>query len=129
MHPRDRRCPAGGGSLPLLVTIAQKREDILYLVREFLAKAGINSRVDTAKFWPNINRKLVGKLCLAGKHAESFLIGVLPYIVVKKVHAQDVLRFRKLYPPMLPNTPARKLLLREGLKRGMDGRIVPKSDA
>ena len=84
------------------IEIGQSRARGLYLLQEisaFLQSYGIASAVK-----PKVNRTAsLGKLpmyvlCIQ-KDALVFLRHVLPYVRIKRSEAQDVLRFRTMYPP------------------------------
>jgi hypothetical protein len=71
---------------------------VLEEIRSFIAQSGIQSKVHhrSARY---ANRLPVHVLYTGSVHAEKFLANVFPYLRVKKTHAQDVLRIRKMFPP------------------------------
>lgn len=92
--------PLGVSSLNVgIVQAGDTGLELLERIVSFLEEQGIRSRIDRSrKLEPN--RKKVYKLYLSAKNAERFLRRVLPYIHIKKVVSQDVLRYRTLYPGM-----------------------------
>jgi len=75
------------------ISITQKRNKVLYDIQKFLFGNDLQSHVYTTKSTG------VSRLCIS-KTADTvrFLEGIFPYLIVKKVEAQDMLRNCKLYP-------------------------------
>lgn len=54
-------------------------------------------------------------LCIKQKSAIAFLSSIQPWLLTeKKTVAQDIIRFRKIWPPMPPGSRGHTLLSREG---------------
>lgn len=66
-------------------------------IKEFLASNGIDSGIDRKEIKGG-NYQLAYSLRVRKReHVDAFLRGVLPYLRIKKVKAQDNLRFSTLY--------------------------------
>ena len=89
------------GRTIIRVQITQAGEVGLVVLREiadFLAEHGVKSSIRHAK--PIAGRKEVYILYTQATHAVEFLKAVMPYLRVKKVVSQDVVRWRRLFPGM-----------------------------
>jgi hypothetical protein len=93
------------------ITQAGKRgEKVLNEIREFLSLEGIYSIVKLTRrkggTWQECYELLIDRRVDALK----FLSSMYPYLHVKKVEAQDHLRFHKIFPPLRYN----RMLMSEG---------------
>lgn len=87
----------------LTLTQADKRS--LEEIQVFLRQAGINAGLGRARPIALPNHKDVYVLWVTSRAAVTALLRkVLPYLLVKKVLVQDVLRFWTLYPDLRPYT-------------------------
>lgn len=101
-------CLANRGSNCWRARLHQSKTDVLYRMRDFLLLEGINSYVMVVSKQEKIgNTKYIRNGTVSAlnirTHRENlikFLRLILPYLVVKKVLVQDVLRFLKLYPKL-----------------------------
>ena len=85
------------------VTMTQTNEVVLRKIQGFLGTVGIKSSMYGYKPYRSSTHNFVWKLSIRSKEStEKFLHGVIPYLCVKKVVAQDVQRFVQLYPKMTP---------------------------
>lgn len=82
-------------------------EKVLKEIQEFLTQRGIKSYLGCKK---NVRIKDVWALrILARSSLDPFLRGILPYLRVKKLEAQDVLRFIIAFPPVSQGTYFKEL--------------------
>ena len=92
----------GRVALGLQITIAQKPREVLDVVVQRLAARDIKATV----YGGTENRKHIHHIVIGGmKSQRRFLEGVLPWLIVKRIIAQDALRILKVFPS-LGNKPA-----------------------
>jgi len=80
--------------------IAQSKIDILLEIKEFLLREGINSCISSIAGGTSpkgITRKRHHYLAMGDKHAVSFLAKVYPFLNVKRILVQDLLRYKIMY--------------------------------
>jgi len=91
-----QRNPKHNSGRVILCSIAQKAVPVLEAIRAFLSVQGISANLNPQRGrGPNP----IGVLQISAKQAVKFLNAVLPYLVVKKVIVQDLLRYDKIFPP------------------------------
>jgi hypothetical protein len=72
---------------------------VLTGISEFLAEHGIRSKVRKDNSMGKFSKLPIYRLGMNNRvNVIQFLTGVLPYIRIKKVKAQDMLRYAQLYP-------------------------------
>lgn len=106
-------CMPFGAKNTLLMSITQAGPTgikLLTEIQEFLASNGVKSRIESGR--PIEGRQIVYRLLLGSIGIETFVKCTMPFLIVKKVIAQDVMRFRTLYPS-LSRSPQGKLFRRE----------------
>lgn len=92
-------------------------ERVLHEIAAMCATVGIHCGVYDSN---ELKRETMGlkrmyRLSIQGREScRRFLIRVLPYLRVKRVIAQDALRFFTLYPPIYGGTEHRKVVIRPG---------------
>ena len=98
-----------GGGIHAQITIGQSSELVLQKMAAFLVGHGILAKVSQRKKQEgNLQKKEFFVLYVTNLiNVRKFLEGVMPYLVVKKVGAQDVLRYMRLYPAFTPQQRGR----------------------
>jgi intein/homing endonuclease len=110
---RVARSKMGIGVTVQLVQVTEHVE-VLEAIASFLKVLGINAVIVNEKFVRNPKWRPVSNLTVRQRESVmAFLRGVLPYLHVKKVSAQDALRFLRMYPSLRYN----RLLMSEGQVR------------
>jgi len=95
-----------GHKIPARITMGQsgrEGQSVLKEISGFLIKQGIRGSVSLPSYWPpskkGKNFKQMFYLVVNSKKGSiDFLRGVLPFLRVKRVQAQDNLRYLVLYP-------------------------------
>lgn len=102
--------------LTIIVTQAgDTGKEVLEEMRDFMASEGIGSKLaPRVEHYPN--RKPVYRLCTSGPRAALMLKKMFPYLRVKKVIAQDVIRFRKMYPSIWHSPMAKAYRTEHGIR-------------
>ncbi len=110
------------GKISWRVSITQTDVHALDLVTEFLNSNGIktfrhnDSKPFTGKSG-HMGRRPCFSIWMGGRTGVvNFLSAVLPYLIVKKIQAQDLLRFLKMYPDL--RGPVTRLRKPERCKHG-----------
>ena len=80
-------------------SIAQKDPTVLYKIGDFLRANGITCNIyeEVRKNTPQY-RKYWNLKVQQRESMERFIPKIFPYLIVKKVIAQDIMRFMKLFP-------------------------------
>jgi hypothetical protein len=88
-----------GCSLQLIASMVQVERKVLDDIAEFLAAHGIASTIRT-ELRNNPKWRTCYRLDIKGRRESvcDFLRSMLPFLIVKKVIAQDCLRYAKLFP-------------------------------
>ncbi len=97
-------CPSRGRSWP--ARIVQSETRVLNTISEFLKGNGIESHLYhsyKAGQYKNAKKDLWCLQITGESNTRVFLQGILPFLIVKKLLVQDVLRFFKIYPIRNPN--------------------------
>ena len=96
---------------------------LLENMAEFLSALDINGVVRRAGVPRRSNHAQAWTLTFDKREsARKFLIYILPHLTIKKVEAQDVLRYLTMYPKISRNSAVLSMLLRESHPRNK-GRI------
>jgi len=74
---------------------------VLAEIEDYFAQSGISSHLHAKKPGSILGRKQIYMLSITRLQALALLRKLLPYLRVKKVLAQDVIRYKKLYPNMI----------------------------
>lgn len=119
--------PTGStGKGKLQCHVSQTREVgklLLEEIRDFLLSHGIDSHLyswNMDKYNPNRRGGYHKLVVTRWDHAVTFLRSVFPYLKIKRVIAQDVIRYHCLFPYMLSQKA--KVVRREGLAAYYKGR-------
>ena len=92
------------------LTITQKNHQVLLEILAFFQHQGIKG----GGIYKNTNG--THRINLGGSGDVMIVLrGMLLYLRVKKVIAQDTLRYTKLYPPLRTGTTAHTMLMKESL--------------
>jgi len=96
------RIAQGTNHISPSITVGQteRQAGVLYVIQEFLKRQGIASYINKAHWahrirgtQPSLNLRVAKRV-----DVEKCLRLLLPYLIVKKLAAQDVLRFCTMYP-------------------------------
>ena len=100
----------GMGKSSTSIGLVQKEVKVLHDIMGFLKINGIKARYNT-----NCQKKRTyGRIIISAREpATKFLQAIYPFLIVKKLKAQDVLRFFKLYPLAQGFGAGRKKVIRE----------------
>lgn len=88
-----------GGTGYINVSMAQQSPMVLHAIQRFLVEYGIRTVMLLSKATP-LSAKSCHRLEVARGDALKFLYYLMPYLVVKKAKVQDILRFKKIFPPL-----------------------------
>jgi intein/homing endonuclease len=103
-----------GIGITLQIVQVTEHVEVLNEIAAFLKGLNVEAIVNDEKFVRNPRWRPVSNLTIRRRDSVmTFLRGVLPYIYVKKVSAQDALRFLRMYPSLRYN----RLLMSEGQMR------------
>ncbi len=92
-----------GGSGYFEAVITQTRDVGLATfleMQQFLAVRGIRSRVCKKRAQTANRRETWGLIVKGRRHVITFLTGIVPFLRIKRIHAEDVLRFTRVYPSL-----------------------------
>ena len=88
------------------VRIVQTETNVLNRIAKFLEEHNIESHLYhsyKASQYKKANKDLWCLQLTGESNVNQFLAGVLPFLIVKKPLAQDIIRFFKIYPNRCPN--------------------------
>lgn len=99
--------PIGPSRAAIAITITQAGSvgfAMLKEIAEFLAQRGIKAGLNQ---YPHAfkHRKVVHRIYLYGDDVINFLRPTFPFLRIKRVVAQDVIRYRKMFPPFRGGHP------------------------
>jgi len=103
LYKNGTKCPDGAISYTINIPQAQSRKIILEKIKDFIEERGVKCAIHARyRGIPRTpNHEIMWNLRVSARESVKIVIeGMLPYLVAKKLFAQDVWRFYRIYPTL-----------------------------